>query len=95
MQNVQSELKRAKRLDDEEKNYREAVASSGTVQSVQQALTIAGNRGDVANVKALFEKLDKMQGPPKGRMTQFSPRNTYAPLGQAMAMRAQDKSSTT
>jgi tetratricopeptide (TPR) repeat protein len=89
--NVQSELRRAKRPDDEEKAYRQIVSAANTLQSVQQALSVAGQRGDVAGVTALFEKLARLQGPSKISIGQPSLRTAYPAIGQAMAVRAQQE----
>ncbi len=63
-QNVLTELKRAKRAEENEL-YRDAVASAKTLGQVQEALQLASTRGDIPAVTALFEKLEKLQGPPK------------------------------
>ena len=89
--NVQTELRRAKRTDEEETAYRQIVAAANTLQSVQQAMNVAGQRGDVAGVTSLFEKMAKLQGPAKISAGQPSIRMAYPAIGQAMAVRAQDK----
>ena len=89
--NVQTELRRAKRTDEEETAYRQIVAAANTLQSVQQAMNVAGQRGDVAGVTSLFEKMAKLQGLAKISAGQPSIRMAYPAIGQAMAVRAQDK----
>ncbi len=65
LQNALTELKRAKRSKDEERVYRELVAeavTSGQVDLVQQALSVASDRGDLDTVLRFFDRLEKLQG---------------------------------
>src|SRR6185437_326860 len=63
LNNVLTELKRAKRTKDEERTYREVVATasaSGQVGLVQQILSVAADRGDLETVLRFFDRLDKL-----------------------------------
>ncbi len=64
VQNVLTELRRAKRPEESEL-YREAVAGANTISQVQEALQLASARDDIPTALMLFEKLEKLQGPPK------------------------------
>ena len=59
--NVADELKRAGRTDQEERFYREAVAGSTQLEQVAGALVLAARRGDVAGLRLLFERYDRVQ----------------------------------
>jgi tetratricopeptide (TPR) repeat protein len=92
--NVLAELKRARRTNDEERIYREAVtAASQNSQPdlVQQILNVAAARGDVETVLQFFERLEKLQGnTPRWRGMSTIRQTTYA-LSEAMRARADAK----
>ena len=58
---VITELKRAKREDDEKAIYKELVDGADTISKVQTALEIAAERGDKGTCYALYAKLEKLQ----------------------------------
>jgi tetratricopeptide (TPR) repeat protein len=93
--NVLKELKRAKRTKDEERIYGEAVAtasSSGQVGLVQQAMSVAAERGDLDTVMQFFDRLDKLQGSAPRAVAGIAPiRQATNALSQAMLARADAK----
>ncbi len=64
-QTVMTELKRAKREDEETAIYKSLVASANTIEKLQEAVQLAANRKDVDTALELFTKLDKLQGQAK------------------------------
>ncbi len=95
LNNVLTELKRAKRSSDEERIYREvitAASGSGQVGQVQQALNVAAQRGDVDTVLCFFERLEKLQGnAPRAGAGVPSIRQATSALTEAMRARADAK----
>ncbi|MBX9584321.1 MAG: DUF1583 domain-containing protein, partial [Gemmataceae bacterium] len=90
---VRAELKRAKREAEEKALYDEAVAAASTVEAVQAALQMAAGRDDLDAFLALFGKLEKLQGPPKGsgNLSQLPTRQAANPVEALMAKRAEAK----
>jgi tetratricopeptide (TPR) repeat protein len=95
LNNVLTELKRAKRSGDEERIYREVVTAaseSGRVGQVQQALNVAAQRGDVDTVVRFFERLEKLQGNAPRAVGGVPPiRQATSALTEAMRARADAK----
>lgn len=60
--NVNAELKRAKRTQDEERIYREAMQAATTMDNILSAFSMAGGRGDVDGILLLLDKLSRAQG---------------------------------
>jgi tetratricopeptide (TPR) repeat protein len=60
--NIVMELKRAKRPDQEETFYKEAVTAASTLDGLNSALTLAGQRGDMEMCLALFDKFQRLNG---------------------------------
>jgi tetratricopeptide (TPR) repeat protein len=85
LNNVLTELQRAKRTADEEQVYREAVESADHPEALRGALGLAATRGDVDNVLKVFGRLEKLQGSQAvtGEVTQA--------LGQVMGVRGAAK----
>ena len=72
--NISDELKRAKRLDQEERFYREAIAGPTRLGQIAGAFMLAARRGDADGLAQLFERYDRAQ---TGRT---APRTTPARL---------------
>jgi tetratricopeptide (TPR) repeat protein len=92
-QNVMTELKRAKRTDEEQTLYKEMVAEAKTVDRVKDALGVAATRNDLEGTLALFAKLDRLQGVPKtaAYIPQLPTRRMFSQLEILMAKRAREK----
>ncbi|HTU17039.1 MAG TPA: DUF1583 domain-containing protein [Gemmataceae bacterium] len=95
LNNVLTELKRAKRTKDEERTYREIVAAasaSGQVSLVQQVLSVAADRGDLESVLRFFDRLEKLQGSaPRAVAGMPSIQQATHALSEAMRARADAK----
>jgi tetratricopeptide (TPR) repeat protein len=93
MQAVTTELKRAKRGDQEKALYKEQVAAARTPTQVQEALGVAVNRNDLEGALDLFARLDRLQGPPKNaaQLSQLPTRQAFRHLEVLMAKRADEK----
>jgi tetratricopeptide (TPR) repeat protein len=90
LSNVTKELRRAKRSGDEEQIYHAALTAANQVETITPILQVAGERGDMDGVFALFDKLEKLQA----NKTPYGPqptRQTYTGLAQAMNSRASAK----
>ncbi len=61
LQNVADELKRAKRPEEEERFYREAIASSAQLAQIAGAFTLAARRGDVDGLTQLLDRYERLQ----------------------------------
>ena len=61
LQYVDDELKRAKRVDDEEQFYREAVAGATQLGQIAGAFNLAAARGDADALILLADRLDRLQ----------------------------------
>ncbi len=87
--NILTELKRAKRTQQEEQLYREALATATQIPDVQQMLGIASGRGDQESVLQLFARLEQLQGGagPAGRSHSLT-REAVDSLTQTMSKRA-------
>ncbi len=91
--NVAHELRRAKRIDDEERFYREIVEGATQIGQIAAAIELAGRRGDVAELMRLSERYDRLQ---TGRTTvsystvsyMFAPSRS---ISEAMGMCAERK----
>ncbi len=59
--NVANELRRAKRIDDEERFYRETLRGATQIGQIAAASELAGRRGDVAELMRLSERYDRLQ----------------------------------
>ncbi len=92
-QNVMTELRRAKRTDEEAAIYKEVVADAKTVDRVKDALGAAVTRNDFDGAVALYTKLDRLQGLPKtaAYLPQLPTRQLLYQLQILMAKRAADK----
>jgi predicted Zn-dependent protease len=90
---VLTELKRAKRVDEEKVAYREALAAATTADKVQSALSLAAGRDDLDTVLTLFAKLDQLQGPAKSaaQVRQLPTRQAADTFYSLMAKRAEAK----
>ena len=65
---VVNELKRAKRTDDENRLYREALAATERPQQIVTAIYLATWRGDVDALLSLCERYERLQSEPAGRL---------------------------
>src|SRR5207247_7085970 len=92
-ESVMTELKRAKRTDQEEAIYREMVKEAVTIDKILAALRLASNRKDVDTAVALFARLDQLQGPAKtvAALAQLPTRQATATLEYLVAHLADDK----
>ncbi len=62
LSNTLTELKRAQRLDEETRIYREVAESAGDSSSLLSLMQVAGDRGDVETLLKLIEKYDRLAG---------------------------------
>ena len=79
--NVSDELTRAKRLDQEEHFYREAVAGANRLGQIAGAFVLAARRGDAAGLIQLLERYNRVQA---GRTRPYYNTSTfyfYSPAG--------------
>ncbi|HSQ54318.1 MAG TPA: tetratricopeptide repeat protein, partial [Gemmata sp.] len=92
-QTVMTELKRAKKEQDETTIYKSMIADARTVETIQAAIQLACNRKDVDTALDLFVKLDKLQGPAKtsSALAQLPTRQATAKLEYLVASLADDK----
>ena len=81
--NVSGELKRANRLDEEERFYREAVAGSTRLGQIAGAFVLAAQRGDPGSLIQLFERYDRLQ---TGRRALTYRTGSFAFNGPGLAM---------
>ncbi len=98
LQNVMTELKRAKRTEDEDKVYKAAVEAANQLDTVNGAIHLAAIRGDVDGLVKLYDKLDRLLGnkPAQGSYQYYGYGYGYVgtaadALGRAMSKRADDK----
>ena len=61
LQYVDDELKRAKRVDDEEKFYREAIAGATQLGQIAGVFSLAAARGDADALIMLADRLERLQ----------------------------------
>ncbi|MGP0063330.1 MAG: DUF1583 domain-containing protein [Isosphaeraceae bacterium] len=61
LQNVADELRRAKRPDEEERFYRDAIAGSAQLAQIMGAFTLAARRGDVEGLTQLLDRYERLQ----------------------------------
>ena len=61
LQNVADELRRAKRVEDEERFYRDAIAGSAQLAQIAGAFTLAARRGDVDGLTQLLDRYERLQ----------------------------------
>ena len=92
-QTVMTELKRAKKEDDEGAIYNAIVKDATTVDKVQNALQLASTRKDLDTAVTLFLKLDQLQGPAKtaAALAQLPTRQATGVLEYLVASLADDK----
>jgi tetratricopeptide (TPR) repeat protein len=93
MHSVMTEVKRAKKEDQEKALYKELLAAARTPGQIQEALGVSIERNDLEGTLELFTRMDRLQGPPKNAM-QLGQLPTKLVLGQIeilMAKRADDK----
>src|SRR5947209_13095674 len=92
-QTVMTELKRAKKEDEETAIYKSLVADANTVEKIQAIIQLASNRKDVDTALDLFVKLDKLQGPAKtaAALAQLPTRQATSQLEYLVASLADDK----
>lgn len=88
--NVATELKRAKRTDEEDKLYKEAVDSANQIEAVVSVMGLSATRGDVDGLLKLFDKADQMLGA-RGNSGTNSIQELANNLGQAMKVRSDAK----
>jgi tetratricopeptide (TPR) repeat protein len=83
IQNVATELKWAKRVDDEERLYRETVQGAIQIGQLAGALNLAAQRGDVDGLILLSERYDRLQ---TGRSTPTYATGSFTFTGPAMSL---------
>jgi tetratricopeptide (TPR) repeat protein len=90
VQNVVVELKRAKRTEEGDRIYRDAVEGAEQLGQVAAVFTLAAQRGDVDALLRLLEKFDRLQtGPSTTYMSgSFYFRGPGTALSQGMSVRA-------
>jgi tetratricopeptide (TPR) repeat protein len=95
-QTVMTELKRAKKEDEETAIYKGLLAGATTVEKVQAVLELAANRKDVDTTIELYMKLDKLQGQAKtaAALPQLPTRQANSQLEYLVANLADDKRPT-
>ncbi len=81
--NLADELKHAKRLDEEERFYRETVGGAATLGQLAGAFILAARRGDRESLTLLFERYDRLQ---TGRRALNYNTGTFAFNGPGLAM---------
>jgi tetratricopeptide (TPR) repeat protein len=92
-QTVLTELKRAKRVDEETAIYKDFLKNATTVEKVTGALNLAVERSDVDGAVELFTRMDRLQAPAKtasGR-SQLATRQVWRDLLELMGKRADSK----
>ena len=83
--NISDELKRAKRRDQEERFYNEAIAGATRIGQVAGAFVLAARRGDAAGLIQLLERYDRLQtGRSQSRLTYRT--QTFAFEGPGLAV---------
>ena len=83
--NISDELKRAKRLDQDERFYRDALAGATRIGQVAGAFVLAARRGDAAGLMQLFERYDRLQtGRSQSRLSYYT--QTFSFVGPGLAM---------
>ncbi|MBN9121659.1 MAG: tetratricopeptide repeat protein, partial [Planctomycetes bacterium] len=95
-QTVMTELKRAKKEDEEAAIYKALVADASTVEKLQGAIQLASNRKDVDTALDLFVRLDKLQGVAKtaAALSQLPTRQATSALEYLVAHLADEKRMT-
>src|SRR5262249_48161539 len=92
-QMVMTELKRAKKEDEEKALYQERVKPANTVTDAMAVLSLAANRNELDTCVQLFTRLDKLQPPVRAAaaLTQLPTRQAYPSLITLMRRRADAK----
>ena len=87
------ELRRAKRVEEENTVYREMVREANTLSSVKEALPVAAERKDVDTCVDLFTRLERLQPPVKNASTlsQLPSRQTSFTFVMLMSRLSEDK----
>lgn len=92
LNNVTTELRRAKRVDEEQEVYRTAMATAEQPTAIASLLALAGERGDL---ETTFDLLDKLAKQPAGRganaAAQYYVQNVAQSLCGLMSARADAK----
>jgi tetratricopeptide (TPR) repeat protein len=90
---ILTELKRAKKADEELGVYTDLVKDANTVEKVEAAMNIAAGRNDLTVTLLLFNKLEKLQSPAKttAALAQLPTRQTWYTLLTLMGKRADEK----
>jgi tetratricopeptide (TPR) repeat protein len=83
--NVSDELKGAKRLAEEERFFRDAIAGATRIGQVAGAFVLAARRGDAEGLIQLFERYDRVQtGRSQSRLAYST--QTFSFVGPGLAM---------
>jgi tetratricopeptide (TPR) repeat protein len=94
LQHVSAELARAKRVEEEERFYRETIAGSTQFAQIAGAFGLAARRGDVDGLLELFDRFERLQA---GRTNPYYYTGSFyfngpgLSLAQGMAVRADQK----
>ena len=74
LQHISRELKRAKRLDEEERFYRETLAAATQLAQIAGSFGLAAERGDTDGLIQLADRLERLQS---GRASQYYSTGTF------------------
>jgi predicted Zn-dependent protease len=83
LQNISEELKRAKRTEDSDRFYRDALANSQQFAQVAGAFTLAARRGDVEGLCQLLDRFERLQS---GRNSSYYYTGSYYFAGPGTAL---------
>ncbi len=91
LNNVSSELRRAKRTDEEQQIYAEALDAVDQSASIVSMLSFAGQRGDAAKAIELLDKLGRQHGNRRGPIGANYSSSVAQALAQLMGKQAEAK----
>ena len=80
LQHVFKELKRAKRVEEEERLYRDAITSATQLAQIAGVFGLAAERGDVDGLVQLFDRFERLQ---TGRSTHTTIPERFTLMGRA------------
>ena len=80
LQNVAQELKRSKRVDEEERFYRDSIAGATQLAQIAGSIGLAAERGDADSLIQLADRLERLQS---GRASQYYSTGTFYFSGTA------------
>ncbi|MDR3639221.1 MAG: DUF1583 domain-containing protein [Isosphaeraceae bacterium] len=89
--NVAAELKRAKRVQDEERLYRDSIASANDPTALFAVLSAVAEKGDMEALIAILDKAERAEGSKASSLVAGNPYGAYGvpqTLAKAMTLRA-------